>query len=269
MSKKFVWFLGICRLVCAGLWGANTSLFVTELDQHSTRLIAHLGVHHIYAGSDRSADSCHASPAETFEHHFIENTLPSMQEAFGLGADVVEIDVHLTPEHVFAVFHDWTLDCRTDGIGVTHKHSFDALRALDVGYWIDDGSGTYPLRGRARGLMPSLTGVFDAGIERRQWRIRRCASKAASIQPRRCGRRHVRDGSGFRHSGQEYTKRRKQSPMVDVKNLRFWRECLRSCFPTDLQSARQRLAYLALDRHRSLTQFRVCEPMNVSMLNVI
>lgn len=151
-------------LLGLALWAWNSSLLVTGLEKHNTRVIAHRGVHQIYTGSDRSIDSCHASPVEKIEHNFIENTLPSIEEAFRLGADVVEIDVHLTQDNIFAVFHDWTLDCRTDGTGVTHKQSFSYLQTLDVGYRIDDGTETYPLRGLSAGLMPSLTSVFDADM---------------------------------------------------------------------------------------------------------
>lgn len=147
-------------LLGAGLWLNNTSLLVSGLADHKTRLIAHRGVHQTYIGSDRSPDSCHASPVAPSEHAFIENTLPSMLEAFRLGADVVEIDVHLTTDNVFAVFHDWTLDCRTNGTGVTHQQDLALLQSLDIGYRIDDGTETYPLRGRAVGLMPTLDSVF-------------------------------------------------------------------------------------------------------------
>ena len=36
-----------------------------------------------------------------------------MRAAFAAGADIVEFDVHPTSDGQFAVFHDWTLDCRT------------------------------------------------------------------------------------------------------------------------------------------------------------
>jgi glycerophosphoryl diester phosphodiesterase len=45
----------------------------------------------------------------------LENTIASVRAGFELGADVVEFDVHPTTDGTFAVFHDWTLDCRTDG----------------------------------------------------------------------------------------------------------------------------------------------------------
>lgn len=152
-------------LLVAGLWLANTSLLVSGLEDHETRLISHRGVHQVYLGSDRSNDACHASPVGPIEHAFIENTIPSMLEAFRLGADVVEIDIHLTTDNVFAVFHDWTLDCRTDGTGVTNEQDLDLLQSLDIGYRIDDGSGTFPLRGLAVGLMPTLEGVFAENME--------------------------------------------------------------------------------------------------------
>lgn len=155
---------GLILLVGFGVWLNNTSVLVSGKDQHQTRVIAHRGVHQIYAGSDRSQDSCHAAPVEPITHTFVENTIPSMREAFRLGADVVEIDVHLTRDGVFTVFHDWTLECRTDGTGVTHEHNVEDLRKLDVAYRIDDGSGTYPLRGTGLGLMPTLNEVLADGL---------------------------------------------------------------------------------------------------------
>ncbi len=151
-------------LIIAALWLGNSSRLVSGLAQHETRLIAHRGVHHIYVGTDRSNDACHASPVEPITHAFIENTIPSMQEAFRLGADIVEIDVHLTTDGVFAVFHDWTVDCHTDGTGVTHQLDLATLQSLDIGYRIDDGSQTYPLRGQATGQMPTLDSVFEENM---------------------------------------------------------------------------------------------------------
>ena len=57
-----------------------------------------------------------------------------MQAAFAAGADIVELDVHPTTDGKFAVFHDWTLDCRTEGTGETRAHDMaylqDARRRL-------------------------------------------------------------------------------------------------------------------------------------------
>ena len=82
---------------------------------------------------------------------------------FAAGADVVELDIHLTPDKVFAVLHDWTLDCRTDGHGVTEQTPWPILKTLDVGYgYTADGGKTFPLRGKGVGLMPRLDEVYAA-----------------------------------------------------------------------------------------------------------
>lgn len=156
-------FLVVGLVLAAGLWIANTSRFT---DGGETLLLAHRGVHQTF--SDARAvqgvdnDTCTAAVIDEPTHTFLENTLPSMQAAFDAGASVVELDVHLTPDGQFAVFHDWTLDCRTDGSGVTRTVSMDDLRALDVGYGYtaDDGEN-FPFRGDGVGMMPTLQEVFD------------------------------------------------------------------------------------------------------------
>ncbi|MFG3757139.1 glycerophosphodiester phosphodiesterase family protein, partial [Klebsiella pneumoniae] len=67
-------------------------------------------------------------------HPYLENTIASLQAAFAAGADIAEVDVHPTTDGQFAVFHDWTLDCRTNGSGVTREHAMAELRTLDIGY---------------------------------------------------------------------------------------------------------------------------------------
>jgi glycerophosphoryl diester phosphodiesterase len=162
--KRFLRKAGIALVViAAALWLNNTSLFITRPSDHTPQLIAHRGVHQIYAGTDRGADTCSSNPVQPLTHQFIANTLPSMEAAFAAGAQVVEIDVHLTTDGVFAVFHDWTLDCQTDGTGVTHEQDFAYLRSLDLGYGITEGDGEFPLRGTA-GPMPSLQDVFEADL---------------------------------------------------------------------------------------------------------
>jgi glycerophosphoryl diester phosphodiesterase family protein len=93
----------------------------------------------------------------------IENTIDSMRAAFELGEDAVELDVHPTTDVQFAVFHDWTLDCRTEGHGETRAHDMAYLKTLDVGYgYSADGGRTFPLRGKGIGLMPSFADVMQA-----------------------------------------------------------------------------------------------------------
>jgi len=102
------------------------------------------------------------------EHPYLENTIPSMRASFDLGADIVEFDVHPTVDGRFAVFHDWTVDCRTEGTGVTREQTLEYLQSLDVGYgYTADGGETYPFRGKGIEMLPSLEEVLDSFPDQR------------------------------------------------------------------------------------------------------
>lgn len=127
------------------------------------RLIAHRGVHQIYSRENLTNDTCTAERISPPTHDFFENTIASMRAAFAAGADIVELDVHPTTDGKFAVFHDWTLDCRTEGKGVVREQALAHLRSLDIGYgYTADGGKTFPLRGKGKGLMPELREVLAA-----------------------------------------------------------------------------------------------------------
>ncbi|EEM80197.1 Glycerophosphoryl diester phosphodiesterase [Bacillus thuringiensis serovar huazhongensis BGSC 4BD1] len=79
-------------------------------------------------------DTCTAERIHEPEHSYLENTIPSMEAAFKAGADLVEFDVQPTKDNNFVIFHDWTLDCRTNGKGVTRDFTTKELQALDIGY---------------------------------------------------------------------------------------------------------------------------------------
>jgi glycerophosphoryl diester phosphodiesterase len=117
---------------------------------------------------DLKNDTCTAALMLPPTHDYLENTLPSMQAGFQAGADIVEIDVHPTTDGEFAVFHDWTLDCRTDGHGVTREHAMAKLKQLDIGYgYTSDGGKSFPFRGKGIGVMPTLGEVLAAFPDKR------------------------------------------------------------------------------------------------------
>ena len=154
-------------LFAAFAWLNNTSLFSAP-GSGVPVLLAHRGLAQTYTREDLERDTCTATRINPPEHESIENTLPSMEAAFAAGADVVEFDVHPTTDDNFAVFHDWTLDCRTDGNGTTRDHTMADLKQLDVGYgYTADGGQTFPLRGKGVGLMPSLDEVLTAFRDKR------------------------------------------------------------------------------------------------------
>ncbi|WP_114954496.1 glycerophosphodiester phosphodiesterase family protein [Sphingosinicella terrae] len=126
-------------------------------------VLSHRGVHQTYSHEDLGPQDCTATRIIPPAHPFLENTVPSVREAFRMGADMVEIDIHPTTDGEFAVFHDWTIDCRTDGRGITREQSMAHLRTLDIGYgYTADGGRTFPFRGRATGMMPTLAEMLAA-----------------------------------------------------------------------------------------------------------
>lgn len=138
----------------------NTNLF-TEKRGNDPVLLAHVGMSQTYPMEGIQSDTCTAEIIYEPEHLYIGNTIPSMEAAFNAGADVVELDIHLTKDGEFAVFHDWSLECRTDGTGVTREHTMEELKKLDVGYgYTADNGKTYPFRGKGIGLMPTLHEVL-------------------------------------------------------------------------------------------------------------
>lgn len=160
--------LGGCFVfaVCA-LYLVNASWLAAKQSGERTYL-AHRGVHQLFDRAALGPSDCTAERIFPMQHDFIENTIPSMRAAFDHGAAIVELDVHPTTDGDFAVFHDWELDCRTNGAGVTREHTLADLQALDAGYgYTPDGGATYPLRGAGVGLIPSFNEVLTTFPDRR------------------------------------------------------------------------------------------------------
>jgi glycerophosphoryl diester phosphodiesterase len=146
-------------------WLNNTSRFVKPGGQ--PELLAHRGLAQTFEPAGVQNDTCTAERIHRPTHRYLENTIDSMHAAFAAGADIVEFDVHLTNDDRFAVFHDWELDCRTNGHGVTRDYTMDQLRRLDIGYgYTADGGKTFPFRGKGVGLMPSLDEVLGTFPDR-------------------------------------------------------------------------------------------------------
>ena len=66
-----------------------------------------------------------------------ENTLPAFVLAVEVGASEVELDVQLSRDGVLVLFHDRTLDAKTNLSGSVRDHGVDALRGADIGSWFD------------------------------------------------------------------------------------------------------------------------------------
>ncbi|SHE33136.1 glycerophosphoryl diester phosphodiesterase [Seinonella peptonophila] len=155
-SKLFLF----CVVLIIFIYFNNSSLFVRNHSKTPT-LLAHRGLAQTFTMKNITNETCTAERINQPEHPYLENTISSIQAAFDNGADIVEFDVHMTKDDQFAVFHDWTLDCRTNGHGVTRDYTMSELKKLDIGYgYTADQGKTYPFRGKGIGLMPSLTEVL-------------------------------------------------------------------------------------------------------------
>jgi len=69
--------------------------------------------------------------------HAPENTMPSFRKALELGADWIELDVHITKDGRLVVIHDDSVDRTTDGSGLIASLTWDEIRHLDAGSWYD------------------------------------------------------------------------------------------------------------------------------------
>jgi glycerophosphoryl diester phosphodiesterase len=68
-----------------------------------------------------------------------ENTTAAFEKAVGLGADAIELDLHLSRDGELVVIHDDTLDRTTDGLGPVYERSLEELKRLDAGRWFGEG----------------------------------------------------------------------------------------------------------------------------------
>ncbi|AMU91653.1 hypothetical protein ATM17_21810 [Sphingopyxis macrogoltabida] len=153
-TKIFLW---VFAALVAWLTLSNAS-FLAPDPAGKPKLIAHRGVYHLYdkrAAAGR--DTCTARHILPPRDATFENTPESMRRAVGMGATMVEVDVAPTKDGRMVLFHDWTVDCRTDGKGATRDLTLAELKALDIGYgYTADGGQTFPLRGKGVGLMPTV-----------------------------------------------------------------------------------------------------------------
>ncbi|RYY54055.1 MAG: glycerophosphodiester phosphodiesterase family protein [Chitinophagaceae bacterium] len=65
--------------------------------------------------------------------NYPENTLPALQHAINVGAQMIEFDVQLSADSVMVIMHDNTVDRTTNGTGEVSALTFAQLRALDAG----------------------------------------------------------------------------------------------------------------------------------------
>src|SRR5260221_5228607 len=92
---------------------------------------------------------------------FPGDTLYAYEHAVALGADVLEMDAHMTKDGEIVLMHDEKVDRTTDGTGLIEDLTLADLKKLDAGYqWSSDGGKTFPFRGQGI-QVPTLQELFD------------------------------------------------------------------------------------------------------------
>ena len=89
-----------------------------------------------------------------------ENTLAAFRLATRLGADGVELDVHLSAEGVPIVIHDKRVNRTTNSRGAVSRCTVQELQSLDAGTWFERRLARRP---RTRMMTRRLTGSSFAG----------------------------------------------------------------------------------------------------------
>jgi glycerophosphoryl diester phosphodiesterase len=89
------------------------------------------------------------------------NTMYAFENAVEIGADVLEMDVHITKDSHIVLMHDGEVDRTTDGTGMVEELTLAELQQLDAAYrWSNDGGKTFPYRGQGI-QVPTLDTVFQ------------------------------------------------------------------------------------------------------------
>ncbi|HEX9332539.1 MAG TPA: glycerophosphodiester phosphodiesterase [Anaerolineales bacterium] len=89
------------------------------------------------------------------------DTIYAFDKAVKIGADVLEMDAHITKDGQIVLMHDEKVDRTTDGTGLIEDLTLVELKQLDVAYkWSNDNSKTFPYRGQGI-QVPTLEELFQ------------------------------------------------------------------------------------------------------------
>ena len=89
------------------------------------------------------------------------NTMPAVEGAWRVGADLVEVDVRMSADDVPVVIHDETVDATTTGSGTVASMTGAQARALDAGSWFSPRFGGHrvPLLAEVAGFLANHRGT--------------------------------------------------------------------------------------------------------------
>lgn len=98
--------------------------------------------------------------------HAPENTMEAYKLAIEMGADAIELDVHLTADGKLAVIHDETLDRTTDASGAVRELTMAKIRKADAGAQFSAADGSRPFAGKHAKvpMLPEVIAWLPDGI---------------------------------------------------------------------------------------------------------
>ena len=67
-----------------------------------------------------------------------ENTLAAFKLAEKMGADGIELDIHLTKDQIPVIIHDEDIKRTTNGRGFVQKYTYKELQQFDAGSWFSE-----------------------------------------------------------------------------------------------------------------------------------
>ena len=126
-SRKRSVLLIVVMLIVVSIWINNTNVFYPGGEEY--KLLAHRGLAQTYDVDKADWNTNTAAIIHESEYDYLENTIASMQAAFDYGADVIEFDVKLIRDKMLVVFHDSTLEYRTDAIGEVGDYTMEELKS--------------------------------------------------------------------------------------------------------------------------------------------
>ncbi len=95
------------------------------------------------------------------------DTMPAFENAVDLGADVLEMDAHITKDGQIVLMHDEKVDRTTNGTGLIEDLTLGQLKQLDAAYkWSNDDGKTFPYRGQGI-QVPTLEELFQKSPQMR------------------------------------------------------------------------------------------------------
>lgn len=102
-----------------------------------------------------------------------ENTLSAFREAVRVGADGIELDVHLTADEELVVIHDEKIDRTTNAKGAIQNLTLEQLKQYDAGSWFapEFSTARIPTLSEVLSLLTALDfkGVLNIEIKTDQY----------------------------------------------------------------------------------------------------